>query len=108
MRAAGGREEIGKVPGVGAAEDEAVALYCAHVTERYVEKRVIDFRGERRAIGNGDFHGDAAGCAGGHGEGRAGDGAGGEPRVRGAVDLEGDGGAPFDGDGEPEPACLSW
>ncbi|BCL19793.1 hypothetical protein GCM10017668_16360 [Streptomyces tuirus] len=47
-------------------------MYCARVTERYVGERVIDFRGERRAIGNGDFHGDAAGCAGGHGDGRAG------------------------------------
>src|SRR4051794_15855887 len=102
---AGAVEQSGKVPGQPAAEDVAVPLYCARVTQRYVKKGKVHIRGYGRTVGNGYLHGDLAGRPGPHREPRLGRGPGAESGELGAGDLERDGRSAADVDGEPEAAA---
>ncbi len=91
-RAAGPVQKLGKVVGVGAAEDETVVLYCARVTQRYVQKGEVRIQGQSRTVGNGNLHRDAVGRSGVDGEARFRYGLGREPVEGGADDADGDGG----------------
>src|SRR5689334_23383438 len=68
-RAAGGRraadsvQESGEVAGVSAAEDEALILYCARVTQRYVQNGQIHVERQSGTFVNDHLYRDVPGCS---------------------------------------------
>jgi hypothetical protein len=88
-------EERGKAAGEGVAEDETVMLYCARVTQRYVEMGKVRVAGRSRAFGYGCHDRGVVGSSGGHGEVETARGGWGEgaarPGQRQVVTLAGQG-----------------
>ena len=101
-------KELGKVAGVGAVEDETVVLYCARVTQRYVEKGEVRFQRQAGTVGYGNLDGDPAGYPRVDGEVALRCGVRGESGEGGAGDGEGDGRSAVDGDGEAENAPAGF